>query len=67
MAEVDHSITLEFRKFNRFYTNVLGFLNEHIYDSPFSLTETRIVFEIKNTPIARPSFFKTGSTLTAAM
>ncbi|MEC1503538.1 helix-turn-helix domain-containing GNAT family N-acetyltransferase [Bacillus sonorensis] len=50
MAEVDHSITLEFRKFNRFYTNVLGFLNEHIYDSPFSLTETRIVFEIKNTP-----------------
>lgn len=41
---------LKFRKFNRFYTNVLGFLNEHIYDSPFSLTETRILFEIYNTP-----------------
>lgn len=40
---------LKFRKFNRFYTNVLGFLNEHIYDSPFSLTETRILFEIYNT------------------
>ncbi|MDU0072205.1 helix-turn-helix domain-containing GNAT family N-acetyltransferase [Bacillus sp. IG6] len=49
MTEVDRSITLEFRKFNRFCTNVLGFLNEHIYDSPFSLTETRILFEIKNT------------------
>lgn len=49
MTEINHSITLKFRKFNRFYTNVLGFLNEHIYDSPFSLTETRILFEIHNT------------------
>jgi DNA-binding MarR family transcriptional regulator/N-acetylglutamate synthase-like GNAT family acetyltransferase len=40
---------LEFRQFNRFYTDILGFLNEHIYDSPFSLTETRILFEIYNT------------------
>nr|WP_026682108.1 helix-turn-helix domain-containing GNAT family N-acetyltransferase [Priestia megaterium] len=39
----------ELRKFNRFYTEILGFLNEHIYDSPFSLTETRILFEIYNT------------------
>lgn len=46
----ESSIGLKFRKFNLFYTNVLGFLNEHIYDSPFSLTETRILFEIYNTP-----------------
>lgn len=46
----ESSVGLKFRKFNRFYTNVLGFLNEHIYDSPFSLTETRILFEIYNTP-----------------
>lgn len=45
----ESSVGLKFRKFNRFYTNVLGFLNEHIYDSPFSLTE-RILFEIYNTP-----------------
>ncbi|MGG3572882.1 helix-turn-helix domain-containing GNAT family N-acetyltransferase [Bacillus gobiensis] len=45
----ENFIGLKFRKFNRFYTNVLGFLNEHIYDSPFSLTETRILFEIYNT------------------
>ncbi|HTI14637.1 MAG TPA: bifunctional helix-turn-helix transcriptional regulator/GNAT family N-acetyltransferase [Dictyobacter sp.] len=37
------------RKFNRYYTNVLGLLNQHIYDSPFSLTEVRILFEIHNT------------------
>lgn len=46
----ESTVGLKFRKFNRFYTNVLGFLNEHIYDSPFSLTETRILFEIYNTP-----------------
>ncbi|MGQ8968288.1 bifunctional helix-turn-helix transcriptional regulator/GNAT family N-acetyltransferase [Bacillus subtilis] len=49
MKTRESSVGLKFRKFNRFYTNVLGFLNEHIYDSPFSLTE-RILFEIYNTP-----------------
>ncbi|HZH62748.1 MAG TPA: helix-turn-helix domain-containing GNAT family N-acetyltransferase [Metabacillus sp.] len=49
MSNVESQFGLEFRKFNRFYTDVLGFLNEHIYDSPFSLTETRILFEIYNT------------------
>lgn len=50
MKTRESSVGLKFRKFNLFYTNVLGFLNEHIYDSPFSLTETRILFEIYNTP-----------------
>lgn len=50
MKTRESSVGLKFRKFNRFHTNVLGFLNEHIYDSPFSLTETRILFEIYNTP-----------------
>ncbi|WP_124052245.1 bifunctional helix-turn-helix transcriptional regulator/GNAT family N-acetyltransferase [Priestia endophytica] len=49
MMDVQNECGLEFRKFNRFYTDVLGFLDEHIYDSPFSLTETRILFEIYNT------------------
>jgi len=49
MSNVESQFGLEFRKFNRFYTDVLGFLNEHIYDSPFSLSETRILFEIYNT------------------
>lgn len=36
------------RKFNRFYTNFLGLLNETILDSPVTLTEGRILFEIYN-------------------
>ncbi|KAF1678942.1 bifunctional helix-turn-helix transcriptional regulator/GNAT family N-acetyltransferase [Bacillus sp. SKDU12] len=50
MKTFESTVGLRFRKFNRFYTNVLGFLDEHIYDSPFSLTETRILFEIYHTP-----------------
>ncbi|WP_411681016.1 GNAT family N-acetyltransferase [Clostridium thailandense] len=34
------------RRFNRFYTNVLGLLNQHILDSSYSLTEVRILLEI---------------------
>lgn len=38
------------REFNRFYTNVLGLLNDRILDSPVSLTEARVLFEIKVRP-----------------
>ena len=37
------------RDFNRFYTNLLGLLDQHFLDSPFSLTEGRILYEISNT------------------
>ena len=37
---------LEIRRFNRFYTDILGLLNQHILESPYSLTEARIIFEI---------------------
>lgn len=37
----------EIRSFNRFYTNILGLLDKHILDSPYSLTEVRILLEIK--------------------
>ncbi len=36
----------EIRAFNRFYTNIIGVMNRHFLDSPFSLTEVRIMFEI---------------------
>lgn len=36
----------QIRSFNRFYTNVLGLLNQHILDSGYSLTEVRVLLEI---------------------
>ena len=38
----------QMRSFNRFYTNLIGLLNNHIYESPYSLTEVRILYEINN-------------------
>jgi DNA-binding MarR family transcriptional regulator/GNAT superfamily N-acetyltransferase len=34
------------RRFSRFYTNVLGLLEEGLLETPYSLTETRVMFEL---------------------
>lgn len=36
----------QIRSFNRFYTNVLGLLDQHILNSGYSLTEVRVLLEI---------------------
>lgn len=37
----------EIRKFNRFYTVNMGFLNSDYLDTEYSIAETRILFEIR--------------------
>ena len=42
----------EIRRFNRYYTNLLGLLDQHILSSEYSLAEVRVLYEIeKNTNI----------------
>lgn len=44
----EHNKTIsEIRKFNRFYTVNMGFMNSSYLESKYSVAETRILFEIK--------------------
>ncbi len=43
--ELNHSVAA-FRRFNRFYTRILGLLDEKLVKSGLSLTEGRILFEL---------------------
>ncbi len=36
------------RSFNRFYTNIIGLLDQHFLNTPFSLTEGRVLYEISH-------------------
>ena len=49
MKNRDEYIISEIRNFSRFYINILGLLNQGLLDSPYSMTEVRILLEIDRT------------------
>jgi len=47
LAHQDTQRVAAVRRFNRFYTQHLGVLNDGFLDSPFSLTQARILYEVR--------------------
>jgi DNA-binding MarR family transcriptional regulator len=45
----------DIRAFSRFYTDIIGLLNQHLLDSPWSLAEARLMYEIHAGKTIQPS------------
>lgn len=49
-AELRNNAVAHFRRFNRFYTTLLGLLNRGLLDSSLGLSEVRVLYEIASAP-----------------
>ena len=47
----DQELIDKIRSFNRFYTNIIGLLDRHFLNTPYSLTEGRVLYEIAHTEL----------------
>jgi DNA-binding MarR family transcriptional regulator len=45
----------DIRTFNRFYTDIIGLVDQHILNSPYSLPEVRIMYEMYYNAAATPN------------
>lgn len=50
MSKVDSVVVDRIRSFNRFYTKIIGVLDEGLVGSPYNLTEARVLFELATAP-----------------
>lgn len=47
MKDIPEQVIRQVRNFNRFYNLFLGAVNQSVLDSPFSMAEVRVLYEIK--------------------
>ncbi|PTE09366.1 acetyltransferase [Mesorhizobium helmanticense] len=50
MPDERNAMIADIRRFNRFYTSLVGLLDETLTQSAYTLTEARVLFELGNLP-----------------